>query len=221
LELHYSFNIENSSVVISNPLGLGYSQGRPACDSMNPKDNIILIGMPGAGKSTIGVLLAKAARREFIDSDLLLQARQGKSLGQIIEDSGIDRFLRLEEQCLLNLGGMDSSVADVPSARQAGVSPARGHVIATGGSAIYSDLAMTHLAAGGTVIYLHVPLAQLRKRLGDFASRGVVMSGGQTLEQLYEHRLPLYRKWANHIIDCSHKTHEEIVADILALLSVP
>jgi shikimate kinase len=205
---------------------------------MNPRDNIILIGMPGAGKSTIGVLLAKATHREFIDTDLLLQAGQGKSLGQIIEDAGIDEFIRLEEQCLLGLGAprgtgalpVSSGVTDVPSARspvgRAGnhgqdahaADLARGCVIATGGSAIYSDLAMNHLSAGGVIVYLHVPLERLRPRLTDFASRGVVMSGGQTLAQLYDHRLPLYRKWADHAIDCGHKTHEKIVAEILRCL---
>src|SRR5205814_10625566 len=141
-------------------------------------DNIILIGMPGAGKSTLGVLLAKATGRGFIDTDVQLQARHGARLQSILDQSGVSVFRELECATICELD-------------------CRHTVIATGGSAVYSPVAMQHLRAGATIVHLHLPLLLLAERLADFDQRGVVRAAGQSLASVYEERLPLYQQYAD------------------------
>lgn len=158
--------------------------------------NLVLIGMPGVGKSTIGVLLAKAANRNFLDTDVHIQSCEGRSLQEIIDADGPDAFCRLEERHVLEINVC-------------------GHVIATGGSVVYSDRAMGHLKTSGPAIHLYLPPDLLRRRLEDLNTRGVVIRPGEALEQLYEERLPLYRRYADVTVDCTGKTHEQVVAEVL------
>ncbi len=163
------------------------------------KNNITLIGMPGAGKSTVGIVLAKVLGYDFIDSDLLIQKSEGKLLWEIMRDSGNEEFRQIEER--------------INSQIQADRS-----VIATGGSVVYGPKAMEHLRAISTVIYLKVSCATLEKRLGDLSKRGVVFEQGQTLLDLYKERVPLYEKYAHITVNVSHKTVQNSVAAIEAAL---
>jgi shikimate kinase len=166
---------------------------------MDPLRNVVLIGMPGAGKSTVGVLLAKALSREFLDTDLLIQAREGRRLQAILEELGAAAFRALEERYLVELR-------------------CRGAVIATGGSAVYSAKAMAHLGTGGTLVYLELPLPHLQRRLGDAGQRGIVRAPGQTLAQLDAERRPLYERYADRTVHTLGLDHEQVVAAILAAL---
>ena len=165
-----------------------------------PGANIVLIGMPGAGKSTVGVLLAKALSRDFLDTDVYIQAKQGRTLQEIIDQEGLAAFCRIEERHVRSL-------------------KCRTSVIATGGSVVYSPAAMARLQASGIIIHLDLDLPALEKRLTDLSSRGVVMGPGQTLPQLFAEREPLYRKYADLTIDCAGFTHEEIVGMIVRRLN--
>ncbi|MBO6163886.1 MAG: shikimate kinase [Lachnospiraceae bacterium] len=158
-------------------------------------NNIILIGMPGCGKSTVGVVLAKAMGYDFLDSDLLIQQREGRVLSRILEEEGPDAFNRIEE--------------DVNASIQA-----KRTVIATGGSVVYGPRAMEHLREIGTVIYLKLPLAEVAERLGDLTERGVSLHEGQTLEDLYRERIPLYEKYAHLTIDASGAGIRHVVTAI-------
>jgi shikimate kinase len=158
--------------------------------------NIVLIGMPAVGKSTIGVLLAKAVSRDFLDTDVYIQAREGRSLQEIIDREGPAEFCRIEERHILSLA-------------------CRGKVIATGGSVVYSPAAMDHLRSCGAVVHLTLDLPAIRQRLTNLDSRGVVMAPGKTLDLLYEERMPLYGQYADFSVSCRGKTHEEIVAEIV------
>ncbi len=161
--------------------------------------NVVLVGMPGVGKSTVGVLLAKITARHFIDTDVYIQVREKRRLQDILDTEGREAFCRIEERHVL------SAECD--------------HcVIATGGSIIYSDAAMEHLKRRGVVVHLDLPVRQLKKRLANLDSRGVVMAPGQNLQTLYDERLPLYKKWADCTLDCQKLTHEQAVAKIIALL---
>jgi shikimate kinase len=141
-------------------------------------NNVTLLGMPGAGKSTIGVLLAKSLGFEFLDTDLEIQNQEGMLLREIIAEKGLDEFKKIEER-------VNASV------------DADRTVIAPGGSVIYGENAMEHLASISKVIYLEVSYEELKKRLGDLTKRGVVFENGQTLKDLYEERVPLYEKYAH------------------------
>lgn len=158
-------------------------------------NNIILIGMPGAGKSTVGVVLAKNLGYSFIDSDLLIQGQQGMLLYEIIEKYGLDGFIQIENQ-------VNASIQ------------AKSSVIATGGSAIYGEEAMEHLKSIGTMIYLALPYEELEDRLGDLNKRGVSIKKEQTLASLYEERVPLYEKYADITINCHKKQIRETVLAI-------
>ena len=148
------------------------------------KTHIILIGMPACGKSTVGVLAAKTLGYRFIDSDLIIQERQGCRLHRIIREEGQAGFLAIEEAVNLTLGNDDT-----PS------------VIATGGSAVYSPAAMEHFKSVGTVVYLRLSFETVKKRLGNFTHRGVIMPEGYTLRDLYDERCALYEHYADIIID--------------------
>ena len=161
--------------------------------------NLILIGMPGAGKSTVGVVLAKRLGLKFVDSDLVIQEKYGKLLHELIGEQGVEGFLELENQ--VNAGMKYD-----------------GAVIATGGSAVYGEKAMRHFRRMGCVVYLHLPFEEIEARLGDLFERGVTMQPGQTLRELYEEREPLYRKYAHKIIDCTGKDVREVVLDIAELV---
>ncbi len=162
---------------------------------MNNK-NIVLIGMPGSGKSTCGVLTAKAVLKNFFDTDLLLQGMQGKRLQDIINDNGIDYFLASEEKAILSLN-IGSTV------------------IATGGSVIYSPKAMRHLKENGCVIYLHLSYETMCKRIKNISTRGVVLKNGESLKDMYDERLPLYKKYADITVDCDKMTVEQTVSAIV------
>ena len=146
------------------------------------KDNVTLIGMPGVGKSTVGVVLAKVLGYRFMDSDLEIQEQTGKLLHELIEEHGDDGFLEIENRV------------------NAELTPHRS-VIATGGSAVYGKEAMEHLRQISTIVYLRIPYEELKNRLGDLHKRGVVLKNGQTLKDLMDVRTPLYEKYAHIIVD--------------------
>ncbi len=159
------------------------------------KSNIILIGMPGCGKSTVGVVLAKNLGYRFLDSDICIQEKEERLLHEIIAEEGLEGFLAIESRINASL--------DVQK-----------HVIATGGSAVYGEEAMAHLGKNGTIVYLELPYDDIKERLGDLVKRGVALKNGQTLHELYEERVPLYEKYADITVDCHEKPIREIVADI-------
>ena len=155
--------------------------------------------MPGAGKSTIGVLLAKRLGFSFLDTDILIQTGEKKKLRQIIAAVGLEQFLQIEENYLTALSGTHQ-------------------VVATGGSAVYSVLAMEHLGRLGEIVHLHLDYTSIKSRLGDLSSRGVVFKPDQTLAALYQERYPLYMDWAHATITCTGMTPEEIVEKIVERL---
>ncbi len=165
------------------------------------KDNLILIGMPAAGKSTIGVVLAKLLGYDFVDSDLVIQRKTGKMLKEIIAEKGNDGFLKVEEEINASLEVSKS-------------------VVATGGSVVYGEKAMEHLKEIGRVIYLQVDFDVVSQRLRNIRQRGVVLGDGQTLEDLFNERVPLYEKYADMIIPEGNGTTEDVVRSICGELGV-
>jgi len=163
----------------------------------DPRRNIVLIGMAGAGKSTVGVLLAKAMSRSFVDTDLAIQAAEGRRLQDILDTEGIDAFRQIEEKQVLALS-------------------VQGAVIATGGSVVYSPRAMAHLKASGALVYLCLPAEALEARVTNLDSRGIVMAPGQTFAEVYNERRPLYECYADLRIDCAGLSHEAVVQRIVA-----
>ncbi|UCC22947.1 MAG: shikimate kinase [Planctomycetota bacterium] len=163
--------------------------------------NIILIGMCGVGKSTVGVLLAKELGCRFIDTDVFVQVLENKALQQMIDEVGIGAFCKIEEKHVLSI--------DVNNA-----------VIATGGSVVYSEKAMSHLRTGGVIVHLDLGFEEIEKRVKNLYTRGVVMEKGETLRSLCRKRQPLYRKYAQLTVDCSSKTQEDIVSEITERLKV-
>ena len=159
--------------------------------------NIILIGMPGVGKSTIGVVLAKVLGYEFLDSDLVIQNKYHKRLSELIEQYGTDGFLSIENETNASLV-VDRSI------------------IATGGSAVYGKEAMEHFKSMGTIVYLKVGYDTLVERLGDLTNRGVAMKNGTTLEELFEERTPLYEHYADIVVDEDHLSIRETIDCLLA-----
>ena len=157
--------------------------------------NIILIGMPGSGKSTCGVVAAKLLLKNFFDTDLLIQNREGQRLQQIIDEKGLDYFARAEEEAVLSL--------DIA-----------GTVIATGGSVVYSQAALDHMRRMGKVIYLHLEYETMCRRIQNLDSRGVVLQAGYTLQDMYKERLPLYRRYADAVIKCDNNTVEQTAQQI-------
>ena len=161
--------------------------------------NVVLIGMPGCGKSTVGVLLAKALQYDFTDCDLILQRQCGMSLQALIDGQGLEAFLRAEEETLCHIE------ADCT-------------VLATGGSAVYSEAAMKHLKENAVVLYLSLPCKEIELRLTNIKTRGVAMTKGQTIAGIYYERLPLYEKYADVTLDAFGLTIEETVSEAVRLL---
>lgn len=144
--------------------------------------SIVLIGMPSCGKSTLGVLLAKKLGYKFLDSDLLIQEREGRLLHEIIAEEGNEGFLKIEND-------VNREIIEKKA------------IIATGGSVVYCDEAMEHLKTIGKVVYLRIPFEEMCRRLGDFSHRGVILRRGSTLEDMYAERAPLYEKYADVTVD--------------------
>ncbi len=161
--------------------------------------NIILIGMPGAGKSTIGVLLAKTMLMSFTDTDLLIQKKYSSSLCDIINSKGIEEFLKIENDVICEEDFENS-------------------IVATGGSAVYGDEAMKNLKENGIVVYLKLSPAELEKRINNIHTRGIAMKEGTTIEELYEERAALYEKYADITVECSALTPEQCVDEINRLI---
>lgn len=158
--------------------------------------NIVFIGMPGAGKSTLGVLLAKALGRPFVDTDLLIQQKEEKLLQEIIDQKGIDYFLGLEEEVIFGL--------DV-----------KNHVIATGGSVVYSRKTMNKLRKNGIILYLKLSFEELEKRIKNIKTRGIAMEKDEGLKALYQERTPLYEQFADITVDCSSLEMEQLVEQMV------
>jgi shikimate kinase len=158
--------------------------------------NIILIGMPGSGKSTVGVILAKMTSRSFIDTDVLIQTVEGLSLQAIVDTRGYMDLRTIEENVLLGLN-------------------CHNYVIATGGSCVYSRAAMVHLKQDGLCVFLDADLATLRRRIRNFNTRGLAKRADQTFDDLFEERRPLYREYADITVACAGRRHEEVCAAII------
>lgn len=152
---------------------------------------ITLIGLPSSGKSTLGVLLAKVMGLSFVDTDLVIQEKEGALLHEIIEEKGAEGFLEIENKIISELKAVDC-------------------VIATGGSAIFGEEAMSHLKSLGKIVYLKITYDDLEKRLGDYTHRGVVMKNGETLRDLYNVRVPLYEKWADVTVDSTDTMYNTV-----------
>ena len=165
---------------------------------MSPS-NIVLVGMPGSGKSTVGVILAKQTARDFIDTDILIQNVTGRSLQSILDSDGFMALRNIEEQILCEL-------------------ECRNHVIATGGSAVYSQSAMEHLRADGTIVFLDVGLGVLESRELGLETRGIAKRPEQTFAELFEERFVLYSAYADVVIACSELSHEKVCAGVIAAL---
>ncbi|MBQ7171748.1 MAG: shikimate kinase [Clostridia bacterium] len=162
--------------------------------------NIVLIGMPGCGKSTVGVLLAKTLVRDFLDTDLLIQKEKGCSLSELIAREGTEAFKRTENDVILS--------ADPQNA-----------VVATGGSAVYGAAAMKKLKENGVLVYLRLPPAELEKRIRNIRTRGIAMAPGTTIAQLAGEREPLYERYADLTVDCHGLSAEECVERIAAAVA--
>lgn len=156
--------------------------------------------MPGAGKSTMGVILAKALGRNFIDTDIVIQEKSGRLLQESIDDEGPDAFLKIEENAILALHGHNT-------------------VIATGGSVVFSRRAMEHLKSGGIVVYLKISFEEMVRRLNNITTRGIVLVAGQSLHEMYTQRIPLYERYADITIDCSDDDFENCIGRVMDELS--
>ena len=158
--------------------------------------NIVLIGMPSAGKSTGGVILAKTLGMNFTDTDIVIQENTGRLLQVIINTDGIDGFLKIEESTILSLNCNNS-------------------IIATGGSVVFSDRSMDYLKKDSLVIYLHIAFEEMVQRLNNITTRGIVFAEGESLLEMYNQRIPLYEKYADITIDCSKVDIEDIVEKVI------
>ncbi|WP_044937236.1 shikimate kinase [Pseudobutyrivibrio sp. LB2011] len=164
------------------------------------KENVVLIGMPGVGKSTLGVVLAKELGFEFVDADLLIQKREKRLLKEIIAEEGVEGFLKIEND-------VNASISSTKT------------VIATGGSVIYGAEAMEHLKKIGTIVYLKLDYETLDSRLGSLKGRGVVLKDGQNLKSLYDERIPLYEKYADVTVDEAGLGLEETLDAVMKKVS--
>jgi shikimate kinase len=164
-----------------------------------PKTNLVLIGMPGSGKSTIGVILAKRTSRDFVDTDVVIQSHEHRSLQDIVDRDGYMALREIEEKWVTSLNLEDT-------------------VIATGGSVVYSDKSMAHLASNGTIIFLDVTLEVLKTRISDYDQRGIARRPDQSFEELFEERSVLYRRYADISIGCDSLNQDEVCHAMLATL---
>ena len=162
--------------------------------------NIVLIGMPGCGKSTCGVLVAKTLCMDFTDTDLIIQKTEGMSLQSVIDTKGNDYFAEAEENAICNTHFQNA-------------------VIATGGSVVYSDKTMTYLKENACVIYLRISFDTMLRRIADITSRGILLRNGETMEAMFAERAPLYEKYADLIIDCDGRKTEDTVFEIAQQVS--
>lgn len=160
------------------------------------KTNVVLIGMPGCGKSTCGVLAAKALCRAFVDTDLMIQAEEGMKLQEIIETKGNDYFAAAEDRVLSGVTCQNT-------------------VIATGGSAVYYDKAMKHLGSIGLIVYLKISYSEMMSRIHNMKTRGILLAPGETMEALFRRREDLYLKYADVVIDCDNNGVEDTVLKIV------
>ncbi len=159
--------------------------------------NLVLIGMPGSGKSTVGVLLAKRLGLGFVDTDLVIQQQQGRTLQDIVDQDGYQRLRQIEEQVLLGL-------------------KVTGHVISTGGSAVYSSAAMELLRQDGFVVFLDIPLDEVVARIGDYSTRGISRRPDQTLAELFEERFALYTRYADVTIRGPGLSHDDVCDAVIS-----
>ena len=166
---------------------------------MHHHENIVLIGMPGAGKSTVGVVLAKALGMQFVDTDILIQERAGRMLQEILDKDGPDVFKRIEEEAILSL------------------QPHRA-VIATGGSVVFSGDAMAHLRSAGVVVYLEISYDAMVKRLKNITTRGILLLPGRSLREMYDERIPLYERYADLTVACTGGNLESVVGNVIEAL---
>jgi shikimate kinase len=163
-------------------------------------NTVVLIGMPGAGKSTLGILLAKELGLDFIDTDVSIQVREGKTLQHISDEKGYLALRDIEEQVLLTEN-------------------ITGKVVSTGGSAVYSDAGMAHLKQDSVVVFLDVPLAELEQRISNFSTRGIARRPDQSFDDLFDERSTLYQRYADIRLDCSSLSVDEVLQKTLAALA--
>ncbi len=164
--------------------------------NINDMKNVVLIGMPGCGKSTCGVLAAKALCKDFVDTDLVIQQNEKLPLQEVINDKGNDYFAAAEEKAILSLSVKNA-------------------VIATGGSVVYSAKAMAHLKQNATVIYLRISLATMLKRIANMQTRGILLRDGETIDAMFAERRSLYENYADRVIDCDDAEIERTVSRIV------
>jgi len=162
--------------------------------------NIVLIGMPGAGKSTVGIVLAKALGMQFIDTDILIQEQTGMMLQEILDEKGPEAFKKIEEETVLSLHPQKM-------------------VIATGGSVVCSEEAMEFLKSGGVIVYLKISYEEMERRLKNITTRGIVLLNGQSLRGMYDERVPLYERYADFTIECSDRDFESVVEAVIRKLA--
>jgi len=168
---------------------------------LNKTNSIILIGMPGVGKSTLGILLAKETAKDFVDTDVLIQLKESTTLQEIINKKGHETLRHIEEAVLLE--------TSFPN-----------HIVATGGSAVYSDAGMKRLKTFGNVIFLDLDLESLKKRIHNYETRGIAKKPDQTFDELFNERKILYQKYADITINCFNKTVEETLKEICSALEI-
>ncbi len=169
-------------------------------EKMNTNNNIVLIGMPGSGKSTVGIILAKMLTRPYLDSDILLQLIEKRSLQEIIDTQGYMALREIEERVLLDI-------------------TCENHVIATGGSAAYSHKAMLHLKENGIIVFLDASLQTLNSRIHNYETRGLAKRADQSFADLFQERFSLYSRYADIAVDSNSKSQEEVCEQIIALCS--